>query len=1056
MIAPTYSPLQLEAYVRQAWETKKVRKQIEKKVGFKRPLGFVEGPPTMNGEPHIGHVRGRILKDLWYRYSTLKGENVVFRAGWDTQGLPVELQAEKELGLSGSKSENLKLVGEQALIDKCKELIWKYNDKWREADRLLGMFMDYEKAYWTFKDGYIEREWKVLEAAWKAGILGEGYRVVACCPSCQTALSHAEVGQGYETVEDPSLFYKVKIPDRDLFLIVWTTMPFTVVTDELVGVKPASEYSILQVGSERWVMASERVSELLSALGVSQYTVVEKVLGSNLEGLKYDHPLLGLIPGQQALDGKPGVHRVVAEEFVDATTGSGIVHMSPANGQEDFDVATKRKVPVFNPIDDQLKFTAEAGVFAGVFVRDADTPVVEELRKSGSLLKADKILHEYPTCWRSHHKVVWHARRAYFYWLDTLGALPLRAAKKVQYFYEPPRNRFLELIKEKVPWCISRERVWGTPLPIWICTQCKNKIPVFSRKQILRSAIEVPDGVGFELHRPWIDRVILKCPRCGGRAVREPFVLDTWHNSGAAPFAGFSDAEHKELVPVEFLTEGVDQTRGWAYTLLMENVILKRRAESPYKAFLFQGLVLDEKGNKMSKSLGNIVEGLEVLRARSVDVLRFYLVWKTSPIDSLSFSFEELETRPYQVLNTLYHLHLYFRQNASYDGFDPRVHTLAWASNKKMLGATERWLLSKLQSLIRLVTAGYEECRYHEAARAIEEFVIETLSQTYVPLTRNEIWEDRPETADRRLAIYACLDRCLAVADILLHPITPYVTDFLFQMRSSSNLISVVLSGWPHVQRKWVNKDAELALDLVSKAISVSNSARMKAGLKRRWPLGRAFVVTRRADCRVLASHSNLLRDWMNLKKVVVASSLDGTPIRILVKLNYDRLGPKLKGRIRLLVERLKNIDGTRLHRVLQQGKKFRLDLDGEAVELGNEDLIFSFEGEEGYVVSEKDGLLVALDTRRDRRLLGEGLTRDLARRLQALRKERGFAPTDVLESAFVVGLDGESQKLVAEHLKLLAFLVRVKVVHLRDAKFEGPQWVESELDGQTIQISIM
>ncbi|MGH9922420.1 MAG: class I tRNA ligase family protein, partial [Nitrososphaerales archaeon] len=592
----------LEHKIRDHLSKVNVRKLLEDDLKDRKKIGFVEGPPTMNGEPHIGHLRGRVMKDLWYRFSTLRKFNVIFRAGWDTQGLPVELQAEKELGLSGSKVENLKTVGIERIVEQCKKLVHKYNAKWVEADKLLGISFDYEKAYWTYRDEYIEREWKYLQKAWERGILVEGYRVVAYCPSCQTSLSHAEVSQGYEVVEDPSLYYKVKLIDEDVYMIVWTTMPFTVVTDEMVGVNPDADYVYVKVKTETWIVAQNRLEPLMTELKLSEYSISKSVKGEELDGKRYVHPLLAQIPGLKELADK--IHIVVAETFVDINTGSGLVHLSPANGEEDFQIATNRKLPIFNPIDDQVRFTEQAGIFNGLFVRDADQKMVEALKEHNAVVKIGKIKHEYPTCWRSHHKVVWLARREYFNMIDKIGDLALSAVEKVECFYSEPKNRFVGIIKEQVPWCVSRERVWGAPLPIWACSKCNHKTAIFSRKEIVAKASKLPDGEKFELHRPWIDRVIIKCDACGADSYREAFVLDTWHNSGAAPYSSFTDEEYNELVPVPFLTEGIDQTRGWAYTLLIENVILNASDKAPFRAFLFQGHVLDKNGNKMSKSLG--------------------------------------------------------------------------------------------------------------------------------------------------------------------------------------------------------------------------------------------------------------------------------------------------------------------------------------------------------------------------------------------------------------------------------------------------------------------
>ena len=1045
----------IEGVIREHWESIDLPHLLEEELKKIKPTGYVEGPPTLNGEPHIGHIRGRIIKDLWYRFSTLNKQRIIFRAGWDTQGLPVELQAEKEVGLTGSKTDNLKVIGEEALVKACKNLVNKYYEKWRKTDKLLGMSFDYNKAYWTYKDDYIEREWKILKAASKKGLLGEGFKVVAYCPSCQTSLSHAEVSQGYEMVEDPSLFYKVKIVNNDAYLILWTTMPFTVITDEMVGVSPEAEYVYIKVNDETWIVGKERLIELMKELKVEKYNVQRTVYGRELEGLHYIHPLAEVISGQQALQKDPRTHIVVAEKFVDITTGTGIVHMSPANGEEDFDTANKRKIPIFNPIDDQVRFTKEAGIFNGFFVRDTDQKVSELLDSKGALLKLGKITHQYPTCWRSHHKVVWLARREYFYWVDKLGDLAVEAASKVEYFYEPPKNRFIEIVKEKIPWCISRERIWGAPLPIWVCTKCNHKEGLFSRKDIIENSIELPDGDKFELHRPWIDRVITKCPKCGGRSIRESFVLDTWHNSGASSYAGFKDDESAELIPASFLTEGIDQTRGWAYTLLIENVILKGKPIAPFKSFLFQGHVLDSKGNKMSKSIGNVVDGMTVLSELSVDALRFYLLWKTSPLESINYSSEELRTRSFQVLNTLYHIHLYFQQNSHYDKFNSLTHTLDWVKENKLFTPTYLWILSKLQTLIQKVTVSYERCRYHEGLRSIEQFLIENLSQTFIPMTRTIIWDDNPDTKDGRLAIYSVLHEALKTVNVLLHPASPFLTEYLHQKGMSKDKSSIMLENWPKTKEELIDNQIEEEFDCLKQLVTIMNNARMSARIKRRWPLKKAVIIAKDMIFTSASKHINLLQEMTNIKKIEVLSSLDNAPLRIQILPKLDVLGRKLKNKIQMLQKYLEQSDTNLIYKDIKEMGFLKIKLLEQDFEIHKDELIFEYKPEPGYIQAKNEDIMALLFVDRDNELISEGILRDLARRLQALRKDKNYEPTEILELAQISNLDDEWVELIKPRIKELTYLVRVKRVEIVSKTQINNDWSDAEIDGKPIKISI-
>jgi len=1041
-----------------------LQKMIDDSSDKRDKIMFIEGPPTLNGEPHAGHLRGRVFKDLWYRFNTLNSKNVIFNAGWDTQGLPVELQAEKELGITNGKSGITTEQQIENLVAQCKKIVSKFHQKWIDVDKKLGMSFNQENAYWTYKDEYIEKEWQLLKRAHENNILTEGYRVVAYCPSCQTSLSHSEVNQGYEMVQDPSLYYKVKLQDEDVYLIVWTTMPFTLVTDAMVGFNPDEEYVYVSAGSETWIVGKIRLEEFMKEVKVEDYKVLKTVNGSEFEGKKYTHPLLGDISGLEKMSKLENYHIAVAEKFVDVNAGTGIVHLSPANGEDDYNIAMKRKVEIFSPIDDEVKFTEDAGKYAGMFVRDADEKIVQDIKDKNALVRIGKIKHKYPLCWRSQHKLVWLARREYFYMLDRLDDKAIDAAQKVEYFFDQPKNRFLEIIKEKHPWCISRERFWGCPLPIWKCTECENIERLFSRKEIIDVADDLPDGPDFELHRPWIDRVSIKCKKCNAKMQREEFVLDTWHNSGAAPFASLSDDEYKKTIPAPFFTEGIDQTRGWAYTLLIENVIFNNKDISPYNSFLFQGHVLDEKGNKKSKSTGNVLDAADLLDKYPVDLVRFYFMWKSSPIETLNFSTKELMSRPYQILSTLFHIHLYFKQNSEYDKFNINESTVGWAKDNDMLTSTDIWLLSKLQKTIELSTESNNECKFHESASAIEDFLINSLSQIYIPITKPELWNDDENKKDRRHVIYAIIAESLKTLDILIHPFSPFTSEYLYTT-TFGDKESILLETWPKSTPTLVNESVEESFDIMNEIVSVCAAARMKGKLKRRWPLKHAIICVEKGLQKKIELLSELLQSQLNVEdyKIIelenhegISEMLEmkksGVPVIPKIELNRKTIGPKAKQNLGKLLEIFSETKPDEIIQGLEKDSSFTFDVNGTKISLDVNDFIIEFDVQEGFAFSRRNNLIGMISTERNEELMAKGLIKDLARRLQALRKERGYNPTDVLNTASILDLDEESLSMIKNKTEELSFLVRVKQVNFTQT---CKKYKDDDIDGQKIRISV-
>lgn len=991
-----YRPRELEQNIRDFWKKSRTAEKLEKtrRKNHKGIQGYVEGPPTLNGYPHVGHLRGRVMKDLHYRWKTMQGYYIPFWTGWDCQGLPVELEVERHLGVR-NKKDLLKRVGEERFIEECKATVKKYYEAWHAADVAAGVFINDKKAYWTYLDDYIDREWKYLKSAWDQGLLGEGYYVVAYCPHCQTSLSNAEVGMSYKDVEDPSLYFKIRLEEsNEEYFLVWTTMPFTLVTDLMLAVHPDADYVKAKVGDETWIMVEQRLEDTMRELKIEDYAVTESLKGKQLEGLKYEYPFLDLIPQQLELDKNPNVHRVVSENFVDVTTATGVVHLAPGNGEEDFFVAQKREVPIFAPFDDEVVFTEAAGAFAGLFARDADRMVLEELRKRKLLASVEQVRHEYPTCWRSGHKLVWLARREYYLWTNRISERIVGAAQKVEYYFDPPRNRFLAFLQEGKPWCVSRERIWGTPLPIWVCSEaeCRQKILISSKKELLTKAKEVPEG-HFELHKPWVDQVVLECPECGGKMLREPFVLDTWHNSGAAPYARFTDEEFDSYIPADFLVEAIDQTRGWANTLLLEHVILTAKPESPYKAFLFYGHVLDAKGRKMSKSVGNVLDANETLEECSADLFRFYILRKCAPIDSMSFDIKELNKRPYQILSTLLHLYRFFTQNAEYDHFNPKMHTLVSAKKNRTLMQPDQWLLSKLQTAVEGVTDRFEKCEFNLALSELEEFVVNSLSHHYVPMVRPELWSDDVSTHSRRLTIYATLWTVLKTLTLLFNPITPFLSE---AMHLHANKIfegkhpkSINFENWPTPNPTLKNPDLERDFEALFKYVSLTYSARQALKLKRRWPLEKAVLAGPKEAKEAVKRLEPIFLERANVKTVEYLS-------------------------------------------------------DSEILKL-----------ETGHIASEEN-LSVFMDSFRDNNLVGEGFMRDLARRVQALRKQLGFSPTEILESVHLTQLDPEAVRLLSPHLEKMLELVRAREIDLQAAKKNlRVDWQEFEVDGKTVFVAI-
>jgi isoleucyl-tRNA synthetase len=594
------------------------------------------------------------------------------------------------------------------------------------------------------------------------------------------------------------------------------------------------------------------------------------------------------------------------------------------------------------------------------------------------------------------------------------------------------------------------------------------KEPLFSRNEIIKRASKLPDGEHFELHRPWIDNILINCLKCSIPMNREPFVLDTWHNSGASPYAGFSDEEYRNLIPAEFLTEGIDQTRGWAYTLLMENVIMQNKGQSPFESFLFQGQILDEKGNKMSKSLGNVLDANKLLIDNSVDAIRFYFMWKSSPIESLSFSLTEMGSRPYQVLSTLYYLHVYLVQNSTYDRFDTKNINLEAVVKSKYFTLIEVWILSKLQSLIDKVTSSLDSCRFNEAAKDLEEFIINSLSQTYVPMSRDDLWDDSVETLERRNVIYAVLGYALYILDILLHSYSPFITNYLYLL-CFKHKEEILLESWPKLDRELVNNKVEDTIDKSKQIISLVNSARMKAKFKRRWPINRVIICTQDRNLSESSELSEILKKQLNtitvdVKIVNFSNYLDKIDflnkenlVNLNAKLGVKKIAPRLKNDLKNALQSFDQVDINDMFSQFISKGSFDLKYSSGEIKLATDDVEFSYEGKAPYILmeSEQENVVVLIDTTRSSELISIGLMKDIARNIQQLRKERSFVPTEILSSAYISNLSPEDLMSLEKLKDELAYYVRVKQVIITPTKLDDVAYKEIEIDGRKILISV-
>ena len=954
---------------------------------------FYDGPPTANGKPHIGHVLTRVIKDMIPRYRTMKGYMVPRKAGWDTHGLPVELEVEKKLGLDGK--EQIEEYGMEPFIKQCKESVWKYKEMWEDFSSTVGFWADMEHPYVTYYDDYIESEWWALKEIWNKKLLYKGFKIVPYCPRCGTPLSAQEVSQGYKTVKERSAVVRFKVVGEDAYFLAWTTTPWTLPSNVALCVNPDETYcKVKAADGYTYYMAEALLDKVLGKFakeeGEKAYEVLETYKGTDLEYKEYE-PLFACA-GEAAAKQKKKAHFVTCDTYVTMSDGTGIVHIAPAFGEDDSRIGRNYDLPFVQFVDGQGNLTKETP-YAGVFVKKADPMVLTDLDKEGKLFDAPKFEHEYPHCWRCDTPLIYYARESWFIKMTAVKDDLIRNNNTINWIPESiGKGRFGDWLENVQDWGISRNRYWGTPLNIWQC-ECGHMHSVGSRQELFEmSGDERAKTV--ELHRPYIDEITLKCPECGGEMHRVPEVIDCWFDSGAMPFAQHHyPFENKELFeqqfPANFISEAVDQTRGWFYSLLAESTLLFNKA--PYKNVIVLGHVQDENGQKMSKSKGNAVDPFDALNKYGADAIRWYFYINSAPWLPNRFHGKAVVEGQRKFMSTLWNTYAFFVLYANIDNFDPTKYNLEY----DQLPVMDKWLLSRLNTTVQAVDNDLANYKIPEAARALQEFVDE-MSNWYVRRSRERFWAKGME--QDKINAYMTLYNALVTIAKTAAPMIPFMTEDMYQnlVRSVDKDApeSIHLCDFPTVNEAWIDKDLEADMKELLEIVVLGRACRNTANIKNRQPIGTMYV---KAEKKMGEFYTDIIADELNVKEVKFADDVESF-ISYSFKPQLRTVGPKYGKLLGGIKQALTDIDGTAAMKELRGNGVLKLDINGNDVELTEEDLLIETAQTEGYV-SESDGeTSVVLDTNLTPELIEEGFVREIISKIQTMRKEAGFEVMDKIK----------------------------------------------------------